>query len=61
MNKNYLQHLNTMIKLSGVKRKFIANKLDISESMLSLQLKGERAFKNNQYNDLLKLLEKYLA
>ena len=57
MENNSFQML---IELSGLKRKFIAQKLNVSESMLSLQLKGKRKFKEEQKQKLKDMLLRYL-
>jgi antitoxin component HigA of HigAB toxin-antitoxin module len=49
-----------LIKMTGLKKKFLASEIGVSESMFSLQLKGKRKFKEEQKEKLKKILLKYL-
>lgn len=46
------------IKESGLKKKFIADKLNIKPSLFSLQLSNERSIPDEKVKELLELLEK---
>ena len=51
---------NAIIIMTGLKKNFIAEKIGVSVSMLSLQLKGKRKFKKDQETKLKHLLASYI-
>lgn len=52
------QKILKQIEDSGLKKKFIAEKLNIKPSLFSLQLSNERSISEEKVKELLELLEK---